>query len=159
MELFIQDPSGNYLPAPDKVIFNAARTAMARKLKRGVNFSSPAIAKKMLPELLGSMEREVFAAAFLDTRHRLIEFRELFYGTIDGASVHPRELVKVALELNAQAVVIVHNHPSGEPEASNADELLTQRVKEGLALVDIRLLDHFIVAGECINSLAERGII
>ena len=95
---------------------------------------------------------------YLDKRHRLIQFEELFRGTIDGASVHPREIVKLALQKNAAAVIVVHNHPSGIAEPSGVDELITQRVKEALALVDIRLLDHIIVGEGVSVSLAERGL-
>ena len=101
----------------------------------------------------------MFCCLYLDNRHRLIAFDELFRGTIDGASVHPREVVKQALARNAAAVILAHNHPSGVAEPSQADELITQRLKEALALVDIRLLDHVIVGdGNCL-SFAERGLI
>ena len=96
---------------------------------------------------------------FLDTRHRLIEYRELFHGTIDSASVHPREVVKEALRLNAAAVIVSHNHPSGNPEPSSADRTLTQRLREALGLVDVRVLDHVIVAGAATASFSERGLI
>jgi DNA repair protein RadC len=95
----------------------------------------------------------------LDNRHRLIAFDELFRGTIDGASVHPREVVRQALARNAAAVILAHNHPSGVAEPSQADELITQRLKEALALVDIRLLDHLVVGdGSCV-SFAEKGLL
>ena len=96
---------------------------------------------------------------FLDTRHRLIEYREMFHGTIDSASVYPREVVKEALRLNAAAVILSHNHPSGNPEPSQADKLLTQRLKDALGLVEVRTLDHVIVAGQAATSFAERGLI
>ena len=96
---------------------------------------------------------------YLDKRHRLIEYEELFRGTIDGASVHPREIVKMALRRNCAAVIVAHNHPSGIAEPSQADEFITQRVKEALALVDIRLIDHIIVGDGASVSLAERGLI
>jgi DNA repair protein RadC len=105
------------------------------------------------------LEHEVFCCLYLDKRHRLIQFEELFRGTIDGASVHPREIVKLALQRNSAAVIIAHNHPSGVAEPSQADEFITQRVKEALALVDIRLLDHIIVGDGACVSLAERGLI
>ena len=108
---------------------------------------------------LAGFEHEVFAVLFLDTQHRLIEYAEMFRGTIDSASVYPRELVKEALRLNAAAVIVSHNHPSGNPEPSRADEVLTQRLKEALALVDVRTLDHIIVAGGSTISFAERGLI
>ena len=96
---------------------------------------------------------------FLDNRHRIIEVSELFHGTIDGASVHPRVVVQQALELNSAALILYHNHPSGVAEASHADEAITKRLKASLALIDVRVLDHFIVsAGESI-SFAERGLI
>ncbi len=96
---------------------------------------------------------------FLDTRHCLIDYAEMFRGTIDGASVYPREVVKEALRLNAAAVVVSHNHPSGNPEPSGADKALTQQLKQALALVDVRVLDHVIVAGNANVSFAERGLI
>ncbi|MFO5961811.1 JAB domain-containing protein, partial [Pseudomonas aeruginosa] len=95
----------------------------------------------------------------LDPRHRLIEYREMFHGTIDSASVYPREVVKEALRLNAAAVILSHNHPSGSPEPSSADKLLTQRLKEALGLVEVRMLDHVIVAGANTVSFAECGLI
>ena len=108
---------------------------------------------------LAGFEHEVFAVLFLDTQHRLIEYSELFRGTIDSASVYPRELVKETLRLNAAAVIVSHNHPSGNPEPSGADKVLTQRLREALALVDVRTLDHIIVAGGTTTSFAERGLI
>ena len=104
-------------------------------------------------------EREVFGVMFLDNRHRLIALEEMFLGTVDGASVHPREVVKRALKVNAAAVILAHNHPSGVAEPSQADELITVRVRDALALVDIRVLDHLIVGGTSVVSLAERGLI
>ena len=108
-------------------------------------------------EKLGGLEREVFAAVFLDTRHRLIEYAELFQGTIDGAEVHPREVVRKALRCNAAAVIVAHNHPSGVVDPSAADRVVTTRLKQALALVDVRLLDHFIVGGRQSLSMAEKG--
>jgi len=99
------------------------------------------------------------SSPLLDKRHRLIHYEELFRGTIDGASVHPREIVKQALRRNAAAVIVAHNHPSGIAEPSQADEFITQRVRDALALVDIRLLDHIIVGDGASVSLAERGLI
>lgn len=122
-------------------------------------FSSPTAVKEYLRAKLAGFEHEVFAVLFMDTHHRLIEYAEMFRGTIDGASVYPRELVKEALRLNAAAVIISHNHPSGNPEPSGADRALTQRLKEALGLVDVRVLDHIIVAGTDTTSFAERGLI
>ena len=108
---------------------------------------------------LGGLEREVFAAVFLDTRHRLIEYAELFQGTIDGAEVHPREVVRQALRCNAAAVLVAHNHPSGTVEPSAADRAVTARLKQALALVDVRLLDHVVVGGTETASMAARGLV
>lgn len=108
---------------------------------------------------LGGFEHEVFSALFLDAKHRLIQYVEMFRGTIDSASVYPREVVKEALRLNAAAVIFAHNHPSGNPEPSQADKVLTQRLKEALALVDVRSLDHIIVAGQSTVSFAELGLL
>ena len=108
---------------------------------------------------LGTREFETFCCLFLDTRRRLIEFVELFRGTINGASVHPREVVKEALRRNAAAVILVHPHPSGVAEPSRADELITRRLKDSLSLIDVRVLDHLIVAGDEIVSFAEQGLL
>lgn len=121
-------------------------------------FSSPGDTKRFLKLKLAELEHEVFAVLFLDNRHRLINYEEMFRGTIDGASVHPREVVKRALQHNAAAVILAHNHPSGVAEPSRADEQITRRLKEALALVEIRVLDHLIVGSE-ITSMAERGLV
>jgi DNA repair protein RadC len=101
--------------------------------------------------------QEVFAALFLDARHRALAFEELFQGTIDGAEVHPREVVRRALAHNAAAVIVGHNHPSGNPEPSAADRAVTARLKHALALVDLRLLDHFVIGDGLPTSMAARG--
>ena len=157
--LYVADPSGSFVPAKDATVMTAARAVARRKLARGVSFDSPEAARKFLPALLGDRDHEIFCVAHLDSRNRLICFNEMFRGTIDGASVHPREVVKDALNNNSAAVVFAHNHPSGVCEPSHADELITQRLRDALALVDIRVLDHFIVAGENVMSFAERGLI
>jgi DNA repair protein RadC len=140
-------------------IIAAARRAMTRRVHRGTAMSSPRAVREFLAVKLGTLEHEIFAVLLLDTRHRLIEYVELFRGTINGASVHPREVVKLALARNAAALVLAHPHPSGSPEPSQADELITQRLKEALALVDIVVLDHVIVAGGETVSFAERGLL
>ena len=101
----------------------------------------------------------MFSVIFLDNRHRVISFEIMFRGTIDGSSVYPREVVKTALKHNAAATIFAHNHPSGDPEPSKADESITQRLKEALALVDIRVLDHLVVGSSEIVSFAERGLL
>jgi DNA repair protein RadC len=132
---------------------------MTRRVRRGVALDSPSVVRDFLTNKLGTLEHEVFAVLLLDTRHRLIEYVELFRGTIDGASVHPREVVKLALARNAAAIILAHPHPSGIAEPSAADELITQRLKEALGLVDIRVLDHLIIAGGEAISLCERGLL
>jgi DNA repair protein RadC len=136
-----------------------ARRQLSETLRTGPSLSSPRATRDFLTARLRDLEHEVFCCLYLDKRHRLIQFEELFRGTIDGASVHPREIVKLALQRNSAAVIIAHNHPSGVAEPSQADEFITQRVKEALALVDIRLLDHIIVGDGACVSLAERGLV
>lgn len=136
-----------------------AKRHMSEILRVGPSLASPRATRDFLASQLRDLEHEVFVCLYLDKRHRLIQYQELFRGTIDGASVHPREIVKLALQRNSAAVIIAHNHPSGVPEPSHADELITQRVKEALALVDIRLLDHIIIGDGASVSLAERGLL
>ena len=125
----------------------------------GVELPSPNHTRDFLRMLLAERKAEVFVCLYLDNRHRVIETVELFQGTIDGASVYPRVVVQQALTVNAAAVMFFHNHPSGVAEPSNADQAITRRLKEALALIDIRVLDHFVVtAGESI-SFAERGLL
>lgn len=120
---------------------------------------SPTQSVHYLRDMLAGRDYEVFVVLFLDNRHRLIEASEMFRGTIDGASVHTREVVKDALTRGAAAVVLAHNHPSGVAEPSAADELVTLRLKDALALIDVRVLDHIIIGGMQYCSLAERGLI
>jgi len=140
-------------------IIAAARRAMTHRVRRGMAMDSPRAVREFLAIKLGALEHELFAVLLLDTRHRLIDYVELFRGTIDGASVHPREVVKLALARNAAALVLAHPHPSGAAEPSHADELITRRLREALALVDIRVLDHIIVAGGQAISFAECGLL
>ena len=157
--LLVRDDQGRYLPATADQILEAARYVIDQKTPRGTLFTSPALVKDYLRTKLANFEHEVFATLFLDSQNRLIEYVEMFRGTIDAASVYPREVVKEALRLNAAAVIVSHNHPSGNPEPSAADRVLTQRLKEALALVDVRTLDHVVVAGSNTTSFAERGLI
>jgi DNA repair protein RadC len=136
-----------------------ARRQLSETMRAGPSLASPKATRDFLSARLRDLEHEMFCVLFLDKRHRLIKYEELFRGTIDGASVHPREIVKLALQRNSAAVIIAHNHPSGIAEPSQADEMITQRVKEALALVDIRLLDHIIIGDGAGVSLAERGLI
>lgn len=115
--------------------------------------------KDYLRTKLAGLEHEVFAVLFLDSQHGLIEYVEMFRGTLNATAVYPREVVKAALLRNAAAVILSHNHPSGNSEPSQADKLLTQRLKEALALVDVHTLDHIVVGGEATASFAERGLL
>jgi DNA repair protein RadC len=157
--LLVQDGTQGLRPATATEIICAARRAMTRRVRRGVALDSPRAVREFLALKLGTLEHEVFAVLLLDNRHRLIDYVELFRGTIDGASVHPREVVKLALARNAAALVLAHPHPSGATEPSQADELITRRLREALALVDIRVLDHVIVAGGDAFSFAETGLL
>lgn len=145
------------------VQLQAAVTLAARhlseELERGDAIGSPAATRRFLAAQIRDRKHEVFCCLYLDTRHRVLGFEELFRGTIDGASVHPREVVKRVLAMNAAAVVFAHNHPSGTAEPSDADRRLTRRLADALSLVDVRVLDHFVVGdGEAV-SFAERGLI
>jgi DNA repair protein RadC len=127
--------------------------------RSGTGLNSPQLVREYLTTLLTSQDREYFALVALDNRHRVVASEILFAGTIDGARVYPREVVKCALRHNAAAVVFAHVHPSGVLEPSEADELITRRLKEALALIDVRVLDHFIVGdGQC-SSFSERGLL
>ena len=135
------------------------RRYLAATLKRDTVLNSPEHTRAFLKARLRPYAREVFACLFLDNRHRVISFDELFEGTIDGASVHPREVVKRALQHNAAAVILAHNHPSGVAEPSHADRAITIRLRDALALIDVRVLDHFVVGDAEVVSFAERGLL
>ncbi len=135
------------------------RRYLAESLPRGVGLTSPNQVRTYLRAQLRDYPFEAFCCLYLDTRHRVLEFEELFRGTLDGASVYPREVVKAALARNAAAVIVAHNHPSGVAEPSAADETLTRRLRRALALVDIRLLDHFVVGDTEVVSMSERGLL
>jgi DNA repair protein RadC len=136
-----------------------ARRHYQQLMTIGSVLSNPRATREFLRMRLRDLRHEVFCCVYLDNRNRVIAFEELFRGTIDGASVHPREVVKEALARNAAAVILAHNHPSGIAEPSQADELITRRLKEALALVDIRVLDHLVVGDEVCESFAERGLL
>jgi DNA repair protein RadC len=135
------------------------RRYLESALKRDAVLNSPDRTRAFLKARLRHHGREIFACLFLDNRHRVIGFEELFGGTIDGASVHPREVVKRALHHNAAAVIFAHNHPSGVAEPSHADRAITIRLRDALALVDVRVLDHFVVGDSEVLSFAERGLL
>lgn len=136
-----------------------ARRYLFCRISRGQALASPAEVRQFLQLKLRALPHEVFACLFLDNQHVIIAYEELFRGTIDGASVYPREIVKRSLALNAAAVIFAHNHPSGIAEPSQADQRLTERLKNALGTVDIRVLDHFVVGDGDALSFAERGLL
>lgn len=142
----------------DRIIREAAEILYSRVCK-GDTLSSPDDTRRFLQMRLAGLPHEMFGCLFLDNRHRVIAFEEMFRGTIDSASVYPREVVKTALMHNAAAVIFAHNHPSGVAEPSRADEMLTRRLRDALDLVDVRVLDHIVVAQAETVSFAERGLI
>lgn len=157
--LFIRHSSGEFRPATKQSIMETAAKYMQPALLGCDPLLNPSITRDTLCRMYGSYEHEIFGMLLLDNRHRVIVVEELFRGTLDGASVHPREVVKAALAHNAAAVILFHNHPSGVTDPSQADELITRRLKDALALVEVRVLDHLIVGGNSSTSFAERGLI
>lgn len=141
-----------------RAVMEMARRNLEEGLQRGECFTSPEHAQRYLQLQLRDYPYEVFACLFLDTRHRLIAFEELFRGTIDGAAVYTREIVRKSLEHNAAALILAHNHPSGIADPSDADIRITERIKDAMALIDVRVLDH-VVVGDTTVSLAERGLL
>ncbi len=142
-----------------QALLELARRHLQEQLRRDDMLEHPEATRRFLSSRLRHYQQEVFACLFLDNRHRVILFEELFRGTIDGASVHPREVVRRALQHNAAAVILAHNHPSGVAEPSRADIQLTRRLTDALALVDIRVLDHFVIGEGDGTSFAERGLL
>jgi DNA repair protein RadC len=142
-----------------KAIPELARRYYEQTLPVGHAIRSPADTEAFLMAKLRDLPHELFCCLYLDNRHRVLAFEELFRGTIDGTSVYPREVVKQALKVNAAAIILAHNHPSGIAEPSQADERITRRVKAALELLDIRLLDHLVIGDGSCTSLASRGLI
>ena len=157
--LLVRDVDGQYRPAHADEVLCHARRLLANRVRRGATMSSPEAVKDHLRLELGALEHEVFCVLFLDAQHRIIALKQMFRGTVSQTSVYPREVVKEALAVNAAAVILAHNHPSGSVEPSRADEFLTQTLKRALALVDVRVLDHLVVAGADVCSFAERGLV
>jgi DNA repair protein RadC len=156
--LFVRE-SDSYREVTELELVTAARRALAKRCQAGRCLRSPGATRDYLSVTMAGLEYEVFVLILLNTRHHILSIEELFRGTIDGASVYPREVVKTALRANAAAVICAHNHPSGVAEPSNADELITRRLKDALALVDVRLLDHLLVTCEQVYSFAEGGLL
>jgi DNA repair protein RadC len=144
----------------ERAVIDAARAILRARLRtRGGYATSPGAARELVLLHLAGREHECFAMMFLDAQYGLIAFEELFRGTLTQTSVYPREVVRAAMRHNAAAVILAHNHPSGIPEPSRADELLTQSLKAALALVDVQTLDHLIVSDDAVVSFAERGLL
>ena len=154
----INQTTGQYLTDDEVIQMGLAILTHRFTLKRP-SLNSPGAVRDYLRLSLADREHEVFACAYLDAQHRVIAFEEVFRGTLTQTSVYPRELVKAALHHNCAAVIFAHNHPSGVAEPSKSDCMLTDALKQALTLIDVRVLDHFIVAGDAILSFAERGMI
>ena len=157
--LYIKDDNGSYLEASTNDVVSGARRKLRAKFRKGKAIRSPSDTEEFLIAELATEPHEIFCCIYLDNRHRIITFDRAFHGTIDGTSVYPRVIVKRALDLNSAAVIFAHQHPSGVAEPSQADERITQRLKSALELVDIRVLDHFVVGGDTVVSLASRGLL
>jgi DNA repair protein RadC len=140
-----------------QAVIELARRSIHEQLRAGETLNSPGAVREYLQLLLANRAYESFAVLFLDVKNRLIATEELFRGTLTHTSVYPREVVKAALAHNAASLILAHNHPSGSPEPSQADHTLTQALKQALALVDVRVLDHFVIAGRTVYSFAEHG--
>jgi DNA repair protein RadC len=150
---------GTTRPATSDEIIATARRYTSARLRRGVTLSGPQTTCDFLSLRLGSLDHEVFAVIFLDQRNRVIDYQVMFRGDLNSSSVYPRQVVKEALKQNAAAVIFAHPHPSGVAEPSHADEAITKRLTEALQLVDIRVLDHIVVAGGSTVSFAARGLL
>lgn len=159
---FVADAAGKYRARralTEEQIIKAATTLLNKQIAHGSPLTSPDITGTYLKTKLRGLEHEVFVCLFLDNQHRVIEYEELFRGTIDGTSVYPREVVKRCLALNAAAVIFAHNHPSGIAAPSFADRQITNKLKEALDLIDVRVLDHFIIGDGESYSFAEHRLI
>jgi len=156
--LLVRDVDGQYRPASSEEVLQQARRVLSQRVRRGATMSLPEAVKDYLRVQLGVLEHEVFCVLFLDAQHRIIALKQMFRGTVTQTSVYPREVVKEALAVNSAAVILAHNHPSGVAEPSRADEFLTQSLRQALALVDVRVLDHLVVAGADVTSFVELGL-
>lgn len=157
MILFIQNEQGQYTPAASKIIIKEGRCRTRAALKKGTDYiGSTEDAKEAISTLLVKKEREVFGCLFLDCNHRIIKWTEMFFGTIDSTVVHPREVVKEALRVNAASVILAHNHPSGSSSPTRQDIEITRMLKNILLVIDVLVLDHIIV-GDDVTSLSDKG--
>lgn len=143
----------------EKMIVSAALKIIEEKVIFGASLNSPGVVRDYLRLKFGTCHNEIFAVIFLDTRHRVLALKEMFHGTIDSCSVHPRVVVQEALAWNAAAAILVHNHPSGQVDPSSSDRQITKRLKDALSLVDVRVLDHFVVGASETYSFTENGLL
>lgn len=155
----VADTQDAYVPISDEEVIAAAFQILAAKVPQSNVFASPRPTREYLVTRIAGLEYEVFCCMYLNNRYRLIAFEELFRGTFHGANVHVREVLKQALKYNAAALVIAHNHPSGSTDESDADRRITRQLKSALELVDIKLVDHLIVGGAEVVSMAEKGLL
>lgn len=153
------ETSANYLVDSEDAVIAKAIGILLQRVRTSSAMASPQDVKTFCRLKLARLEHEVFGVMFLDVQNRLIEFREMFRGTLTQTSVYPREVVKEAMELDAAAVILTHNHPSGDVNPSRADQALTQTLKSALALIDVRVLDHIIVSNAGALSMAEMGLL
>lgn len=158
-DLFIQRADGTVQPASTEEVLAAARAVLAHRVRRGAHLQSPKKVGEYLAMRLGHLDYECFGLILVDNRHRVIDCVELFRGTIDGAAVYPREVIKLVLEKGAAGVLAFHNHPSGIKDQSHADELITRRLRDSLAAIEVRLLDHLVLAASEVLSFAEKGLL
>lgn len=157
--LFTLSADGAIERASSQQVLTAARAVLAHRVRRGALLRSPQRVGEYLTMRLGHLDYECFGLILVDGRHRVIDCVELFRGTIDGAPVYPREVVKLALEKGAAAAVAFHNHPSGVKDQSTADELITRKLAEALSAIEVRLLDHIVLAGSEVLSFAQQGLL
>lgn len=157
MKLYVSDNLGAYKEASDQDILASATSVVKNMLQPGMQFDGVKTAKKLLPPLLAGKDYEVFCVLFLDAHHQLISFEEMFRGTITNVSVYPREVMKRAIALNAVNLILVHNHPTGGTDPSDADIMMTIKMKTAGSLLDVNVLDHFVVHGNEAESMGEHG--
>ncbi|VTU31693.1 DNA repair protein RadC [Variovorax sp. SRS16] len=158
VSLLVRDVAGEYRPAEANEVLQAAQRLLAGRVRGSDILTSPAAVRDFLRLRHGPLEHEVFAVVHLDSQHRVLDYVEMFRGTVTQTSVYPREVVKETLARNSAALLLVHGHPAGVAEPSRADEALTRTLKTALAMVDVLVLDHLIVGGEVIYSMAEHGL-
>jgi DNA repair protein RadC len=157
--LFVRGDRRKYVPATSSEIVEAALQIVSQEIREGDALTSPQLAHYFARLKLTTLEHEVFAVFLLDAQNRLIEYVELFRGSVTACPVYPREVVKLARSHNAASLILVHNHPSGSPEPSQADRQITERLRSALALIEVQVVDHLIVGGSNVLSFAERGLL